>query len=297
MQNKLTAALMIGLLAFTAACNQNSGSGKKIKLKSGIEYQLVTDAGARKAKHGDYVTVHVTQRNHKDSVVGSSYQRENKPIVVRIDTAMFKNKVQEVFNFMGAGDSLLIWEESDSIFKGGPYDQRPPFIPKGTKIAYGIKVVKVESPTEMWDNYKKDHKLTNTVKTASGLEYQITQQGTGPLAASGDSVLVGYQGKFFDDKEFDASKPGAPYGLLVDRGRVIKGWDEFLMTVPEGTKATLMIPYDLAYGAQGYPGGIPPFTPLVFEMDLVKVFPKGAGAAPKGAEPKAAVEDHKGHKH
>lgn len=103
--------------------------------------------------------------------------------------------------------------------------------------------------------------------------------GFGPRAAeSGDRVSVHYVGVHGDDGEpFDASwDRGQPIDVVLGAGQVIPGWDQGLVGVRVGTHRRLVIPADLAYGAEGRPPTIRPNETLVFEVDVVGVEP-GAG--------------------
>jgi peptidyl-prolyl cis-trans isomerase A (cyclophilin A) len=115
-------------------------------------------------------------------------------------------------------------------------------------------------------------KYPTAIKTESGLYYIVVQEGTGKPAVSGKNVKVHYAGAFFNGMEFDNSfKRGEPLAFKVGVGQVIMGWDEGLTMMKEGAKYKLIIPYYLGYGEQGHPAGIPPFTNLVFDTELVSV--------------------------
>ena len=117
----------------------------------------------------------------------------------------------------------------------------------------------------------------------SGLMIVTLEEGTGSKPASGQSVSLNYQGRFEDGKLFDTNieevakkegvyDPNRPYQTFtfpLGAGRVIKGWDEGIAQLKVGEKAKLFIPFSLAYGAQGYPGAIPPYSNLVFEVELI----------------------------
>jgi len=107
-------------------------------------------------------------------------------------------------------------------------------------------------------------------KTNSGLMYIRVKKGTGPPPGPGSTVSVHYTGMFKDGKIFDSSvSRGKPIEFKAGVGQVIKGWDEALLTMRKGEKRTLLIPYWLAYGEQGYPGAIPPKSDLIFEVELM----------------------------
>jgi peptidylprolyl isomerase len=107
-------------------------------------------------------------------------------------------------------------------------------------------------------------------KTPSGLEYWDIKVGTGAIAQSGHNVKVDYTGWLTDGKKFDSSVgTGKPFELMLGAGQVIKGWDEGIAGMKVGGKRQLRIPPDLAYGAKGYPGAIPPNATLIFDVQLV----------------------------
>jgi peptidyl-prolyl cis-trans isomerase A (cyclophilin A) len=115
-------------------------------------------------------------------------------------------------------------------------------------------------------------KYPTAIKTASGLYYIVEKEGTGKQAVAGKNVKVHYAGAFVNGQEFDNSyKRNEPLAFKVGIGQVIKGWDEGITLMKEGAKYKLIIPYYLAYGEQGHPAGIPPFSTLIFDTELVEV--------------------------
>ncbi|OOQ58668.1 FKBP-type peptidyl-prolyl cis-trans isomerase [Mucilaginibacter pedocola] len=150
--------------------------------------------------------------------------------------------------------------------------------------------------------YNEDNKITATV-TASGLNYQITTPGSGPNIINGDTAVVNYTGKLTNGKIFDSSikadaeKAAAeskrpvdprrtyePIKVAVGAGRVVKGWDEGMLLLNKGAKATLVIPSTLGWGEQGAPPMIPPFATTVFTVEVVNIIHANPNA-PKVAEP------------
>lgn len=109
--------------------------------------------------------------------------------------------------------------------------------------------------------------------TASGLQYQVITEGKGDKPAATDTVSVHYTGTLLDGTKFDSS---------VDRGQpatfalnaVIPGWTEALQLMPVGSKYTLWIPSELAYGDRGTPGPIGPNATLKFEVELLEIVKK-----------------------
>jgi FKBP-type peptidyl-prolyl cis-trans isomerase len=139
--------------------------------------------------------------------------------------------------------------------------------------------------------------------TATGLKYVITSPSTKLKAQKGDTVLVNYAGRGLDDKLFDSSieklakgaglnQPGRAYEplqVVIGTDNIIAGWNEGLLLLNEGAKATLVIPSNLAYGATGY-GDIKPYSTLVFDIELVKVKPIKHPVPPKPAAAKPGVK-------
>jgi len=110
------------------------------------------------------------------------------------------------------------------------------------------------------------------ITTASGLKYIDEVVGTGKSPSPGTTVTVHYTGTLENGVKFDSSVDrGQPYSFPIGMGRVIKGWDEGVMTMKEGGKRKLIIPSDLGYGPAGNPPKIPPNATLLFEVQLLKV--------------------------
>ena len=136
---------------------------------------------------------------------------------------------------------------------------------------------KKEGEVFLADNKAKD----GVVTLASGLQYKILKEGTGPKPVAADTVVCNYKGTLLDSTEFDSSyKHGQPATFPVSG--VIKGWTEALQLMPVGSKWQLFIPSELAYGARGGPGGgIGPNATLIFEVELMSIQPKAEALVPK----------------
>ena len=114
------------------------------------------------------------------------------------------------------------------------------------------------------------------ITTASGLQYEDTVAGTGPVAVAGQQVSVHYTGWLYNDgvkgAKFDSSKDrNDAFQFNLGAGMVIKGWDEGVQGMQVGGTRVLVIPPQLGYGARGAGGVIPPNATLMFEVDLLGV--------------------------
>lgn len=141
-----------------------------------------------------------------------------------------------------------------------------------------------EANKKIAQDYLDKNKAAEGVKTtASGLQYSVVKEGDGKIPIKDDVVKCHYVGTLINGEKFDSS---------VDRGQpaefplagVIPGWTEALQLMKVGSKYKLVIPPELAYGAQGRPG-IPPNSVLLFEVELLDIVKPGAGA--KGDAAKA----------
>ena len=268
----------------------------------GALYQIFTQNTGEKIKLGEVVTFNFVEKTDKDSVLRSTFLMKT-PVQAQIQPSQNIADLMEIFPLLTLNDSAVVKIPTDTIFKG--HDQmRPGFFPKGSFLVIVLKILKVQTMDEAIaernsmiekvksleasnrDKYIADHKLVlNT--TESGLKYVITKSSLKPKPQKGDTVFVNYVGRSLDDKVFDTSladvaksagtfidgRPYEPLQFNVGQQRVISGWDEGLLLLNEGAKATFVIPSNLAYGATGNGDAIKPYNTLVFDVELVKVKP------------------------
>ena len=116
----------------------------------------------------------------------------------------------------------------------------------------------------------------------SGLQYKVIKAGQGEVPKATDEVEVIYEGRLIDGTVFDAtSKHGGAKTDKFRAGNLIKGWTEALTTMPVGSKWQLYIPYELAYGER-QAGQIPPYSTLIFDLELVSIVKPEVKAEPAG---------------
>ena len=118
------------------------------------------------------------------------------------------------------------------------------------------------------ENAKREEVST----TASGLQYEVLVPAEGPKPLATDEVKVHYTGTLLDGTVFDSSvERGEPVTFPLNR--VIPGWTEGVQLMSVGSKYKFYIPYALGYGEQGAGGSIPPFSTLIFEVELLEINP------------------------
>lgn len=274
------------IVAVVVSCNRSKFSGYK-QTKAGLYYKIfnVGKEGKKPVK-GDYITLdlkYFLHKKDKDSLLG-----DIKGAILRAEMATYKGDLVEGFFMMNQGDSASFMVKADSFFiRSMGFPQPPKFIDSLSYLKINIKMVKVQKEADYYseqntkekseiDKYLASNNITVN-PTASGLYYVELKKGTGKKATADKTVKVHYTGMLTDGRVFDSSierKEPIEYPL----GNMIPGWVEGISLMQEGGKAKLVVPSKLAYGERGFQSIIPPFTPLVFEIELIAV----SDAKPEG---------------
>ena len=134
----------------------------------------------------------------------------------------------------------------------------------------------------------KNKSKSGVKTTASGLQYEVEKEGTGPKPKATDTVKVNYLGTKIDGTKFDSSYDRGQPATFPLNG-VIKGWSEGLQLMPVGSKYKLYVPADLAYG-ENAPGPIGPNATLIFEVELLGIEDAAKPAAAKPGAPMPAMK-------
>src|SRR5690606_10894412 len=301
----------VGLLAATSCQNFKKGDG-------GLEYNIVKDAGAEKAEAGDLLSVDmIVTSDRKDSLLQSTYDI-GLPQIVNIAPdsipGLYAGDYNSMFKMLGEGDSAVFRLNLDTMAAktGQP---KPEFADH--YATFKVKVRKHFKKGNLTDSalyaqideyfkgeietlkQAEEGKLANYIsknklepkKTDSGLQYIVKEEGSGNKAVVGDTVVVNYTGSLVNGKVFDTNnvetakkentfnpmRQYEPIRFRVGHDPVIQGWTEGLQLLSKGSKATLLVPSSIGYGERGG-GTIPPYAPLVFDVELVDIIPGPAEA-------------------
>ncbi len=262
--------------------------------ESGLMYAIIEDKEGTPAKQGDILTLDLLYKAQnqtqtpKDSVLFDS-KVAGKPLTFMLPASSFAGSFEDALSKLSEGDSAQFQINADSLFEKSFRMPLPPFIEKGSKILFAVKMNKIQTKEQFEKEmsnkaeeqkqkdeativqYMADNKMQGT-KLSEGVYYVVGKEGTGKMPANGDTVSVHYTGKLLSGKVFDSSKTsGKPIEFPIGAGYVIKGWDIGISAMKEGETGVLVIPSSAAYGANGAGGVIPPNAVLVFDVELKAV--------------------------
>lgn len=167
----------------------------------------------------------------------------------------------------------LLTEAMESVFRG---DSVTRLTDEQASKAIGVfleETSKAKHASAIAENDKffaENKAKAGVFTTESGLQYEILTQGNGAKPKAEDEVTVHYKGTLLNGKQFDSSYDrGEPISLTLNR--VIPGWTEGVQLMPVGSKYRFYIPYKLGYGENGAGQEIPPYSTLVFDIELLKI--------------------------
>ncbi len=211
---------------------------------------------------------------------------EGKPVDFEVGTGQLGVGFEAGLNKMKEGEKATFIVPFNLAF--GDQGMRG-YIPPFATLVFEVELIKVVSAEEMQAKKDKEAKeaaakegvelkkylATNkitTKPTASGLIFISENAGNGTKPTAGQKVKVHYTGYLLNGTKFDSSVDRKePFEFTLGQGGVIKGWDEGVALMSIGQKAKLIIPSEIAYGANGAGGMIPPYATLVFEVELLEI--------------------------
>jgi FKBP-type peptidyl-prolyl cis-trans isomerase FkpA len=281
---------------------QAQASSGEMETASGISYQFVKHGTGEVPPDGGYWMMNLAYYDEDGKLLFSTEDQGGAMPVNHMPETYTKNaSFEECFGLIGDGDSAVFYVSADSLFKNTYGRPVPPDL-TGTRIKLCLGIEKIFSPEQYVDytqalakvqmdkeaetirQYLNENNI-NAEVTEEGLYYQVTQMGTGAKPNVGQNVKVNYTGALLDGTIFDTSVEEAakaaniynpqrqyqPFQFPLGTGNVIKGWDIGIGLLPEGSKATLVIPSPLAYGSRGAGALIKANSILVFDVELVEI--------------------------
>lgn len=249
--------------------------------QSGLHYYFHENNDGVKPQVGDEIHYNMTVRKGAEEL-NSNHKKEMMPLSPK------KNPILQAFKIMGLGDSMTIAVFVDSLphlmsgrFESGDtmlVDLRITDIRKKQIVEDEINEM-LDKADRVTDNVR-DH-ITNFIngdlactKTESGLQYVIEQQGEGKAVKDAKRISLHYAGFLPNGEEFESTfRKGQPKAFYFDKKRTqtVPGFTEGLALLKAGSRATLIIPYELAYGEKGR-GPIPEKSDIIIYVELLEVY-------------------------
>jgi FKBP-type peptidyl-prolyl cis-trans isomerase FkpA len=295
---KISIIVLLGLLTFSS-CNKEDSriEEEKVKLQeyldangynnieptsSGLYHVVISEGEGVSPERTDYVNINFTA----SLVDGTVFETSDRALAVARDI-LREDKLYgpsrfplETLGIVGLREGLMLMKEggrskliipSNLGFGSIDYGTIPPY----STLIYEVELLDVISDPEeheqaLLDQYVADKGIV-AEPTESGLYYIENQAGTGDLPENNSVIKIHYKGSLLDGREFDKSG-STPISFALNSPNIIPGLIEGVKKMREGGKATIIIPWDIGYGAQGSSEGIiPPYSTLVFDVELVEI--------------------------
>jgi len=289
MNRKLHFYLLFLILILVVSCNEKTKYPGYTKHKEGFYYKLIKIGDDRaKCVYDDFVTANIVYSTMKDSVIFRGRRK------FQISKPDFAGSVDKCITLMGKDDSASFIISADIFFRKTLSSDIPPYIKVSDKMKVDLSILEIQTPGEYarekeaflkWADdfgeyektiikqYLQESKL-KTKPLQNGMYYFPLKKGNAKTVNIGDTVVVHYEGRFLNGKFFDSTRQrNEPFQFVYgQQWQVIKGMEDAIGLMHEGEKALFIMPSDVAFGENGSSTGIiPPFTSLIYEVELVSV--------------------------
>ncbi|MCF8228160.1 MAG: FKBP-type peptidyl-prolyl cis-trans isomerase [Bacteroidales bacterium] len=267
--------------------------------EAGIYFIPERKGKGRKLREGDMAELHYSIKIMGGRELFSSFTR-NRPVNVEIGSKFDTEGFMAGVEMMRVGDKAKLVVPSEKAWGAkGRAQTIPPF----STLIYEVEIldavdketyqkemeaqkkerekkqanenrIRMEEEPEKIEHYVSE-KFIGIEPTESGMYFKEIQAGDGDKPGAGDRVKVHYTLYRLSDKKLQSSKDmGKPFTFTLGRGEVIPGWDEAVPMMNEGGTYKVLIPSRLAYKDRGAGADIPPYTPLLFEIELLEINPE-----------------------
>ncbi len=278
--------ILISLI--TVGCSRSDFEGYST-YKHNIHYKLIAFGETdKKPVPGDYITVDLTYKTLDDS---SFFKARRK---FKLTNPQTEGSIDECFLMLSEKDKAEFIISADVFFNNTLQTHLPGFLKQGDYMKVMVSMIEIQTEKEYqnakdafikwiedFDEYEQvllkqyiEEKKLDVEPTESGLYHLKIHAGNGKQVTRGDTVTVHYEGRFLNGKFFDSTKKRKePFKFIYGtQWQVVKGLEEAIGMMEEGGKSIFILPSPLAFGESGSSTGIiPPFTSLIFEVELLSV--------------------------
>lgn len=298
-------SLLVALVLITGCQQSTSGGPDDLLTTEGGTRYYISDGkpDAQLVQPGDYLYFQAALTTERDSVLFDTRDGGGPPPAVEAagmdKTAEQIGPVEDVLRVMRLGETAVVRVNI------ADFPNKPPGMENDTVMQYVIELneivdkatyderqaalraeaeekaaaIKARAPEvgdfseQVVEQYKAGELDGELVELQDGLKYIIHEKGDGPQAQNGKGVVMQYVGRLVSNNTvFDQSfEQGRGLPFVLGSGRVIPGWELSIVEFTEGTRATVFIPSELAYGAQGSGASIPPNSELAFYVEVEDV--------------------------
>ncbi len=275
------------IFIFFYACSSNKDDG--FETINGIKTKFfVRNDDAPKPEPGDILLLKLRYTTEDDSVIFDSEDIPTFKMRLNKSNARIPT-IDDALAMLHVGDSAEFIIDAESFYVITKRSELPKQFKRGDVLKFYVKLddilTKEKYLKEQQAKLRKSEKMEEseikryitlsniTVKPdSSGIYYIEKEKGKGPHPEPGDKVTVHYVATFLSGQPFDNSyERGEPFTFTFGVGEVIPGWDIAIKKMQKGTKATIIVPSRLAYGSEGYGNIIPPYTPLIFDIEVINI--------------------------
>ncbi len=270
------------ILIFVAGCKPGFQ-----ETTTGLSYMFVQEnKDGTKAKPGDILNLRMTYHTDKDCLLFDSRMISDTFRLI-LKKPQYKGDINEALAMLGTGDSAQFKLNAEKFYVNTLKQSMPGYMTKESQVVFDVRLLKItplkeyekelteakklktEHEAQEIKDYINQHKLKGEF-LSSGTFFSEQVKGKGAQANYEDELLINYSGYFLDGRPVDSNVGKKPLQCKVGSNGLIDGWNEALQRMNEGGKVTVVLPSSTAYGEEGY-GPVPPFTPLVFDIELIKV--------------------------
>jgi FKBP-type peptidyl-prolyl cis-trans isomerase FkpA len=280
---------VVFIICISFSCTYFSKYDGYKKTWDGIYYKLLTIGEETPTPEvGDYITIDIAYKTIDDSVFFKGKRK------LQLTKPEYKGSIDECFTLLSKGDRAEFIINAGKFFHTTLQNNLPSFLEEEGDMKVDIAMLDIQTEKdyenqkraflkwiedfgdyekELLSQYMKEQQIS-IKPTVSGLYFLTLKNGNGVRVRRGDTVLVDYEGRFLDGKFFDSTiKRKESFQFVYGtEWQVIKGIEEAIGMMHEGEKALVIIPSGLAFGETGSTTGIiPPYTSLVFEVELKKI--------------------------
>ncbi len=297
MKNSFFPIVAMTLLLLACQSNDVSHKSQNLRIDNGPdpaevaehELEIIGDGKGKHPNIGDEVTF-VQKVFQNDKQLGNPVNRNFAQIAVLPNDSTLMRPINPSYAAMfkmGVGDSAVIKQPASGL------DSLPDGVQKDDVFTYEIKLLRVRSQEEVESDAEAlmgrreeikeqtqtfisdytagrlDQKLE---ETENGVKYLMREKGKGAFPVPGQPVFISYMGYTMDGKSFDDTfQLGETVNFPLGEGKMVPGFEETIGKLPKGSKATVLIPSDQAYGSTGKGNFIPPDADLVFYIEILNI--------------------------